>query len=194
MEIFWLILIIFAVVSRAKKKEQEAQKKAQASRNAQAAWQENQPGRQPMRFPEDGSRQTQPRPSTAPVSQPVRQQRPTRPPVPAQRTAAAAGSRMTVPAAAENRAAPQARVAATQQSTLDHVIQPSSQGGHSHMESSMQGLAPCPPQKPVIRPATKPAEDRPLPLAAGLNFNRDALVNGILYAEILGKPKALRRK
>ncbi|MDD3921388.1 MAG: hypothetical protein PHO41_09485 [Eubacteriales bacterium] len=93
-----------------------------------------------------------------------------------------------------------ANVASTVTSTMlqpkgrRHTLEASSVTGHAHAETSMTGLesdADCP---------TEPADAVRAGNAASytfgaraLSFDRDAVVNGILYAEILGKPKALRR-
>lgn len=76
-----------------------------------------------------------------------------------------------------------------------HVVEPSFYGGHAHEENSMAG-----PGKDCeivdIRP--QPAEERitssvsPAQPPIRLDFGPDQVVNGLLYAEILGKPKALR--
>lgn len=78
-----------------------------------------------------------------------------------------------------------------------HVLEASSISGHAHTESSMTGRpAPCPPPKaaPVVAAAS------PIPEHAGVNigkmrlrFDGDSVAAGLLYGEILGKPKALRR-
>ena len=76
-----------------------------------------------------------------------------------------------------------------------HVVTSTLEGGHTHTESSMTGEEACPPPKPVKQPpktekTPAPAGDK-VPL---LNFQPDSVLRGVLYAEILGRPKALQRK
>ena len=77
-----------------------------------------------------------------------------------------------------------------------HVVQPFTEGSHSHVESSMAGDITCPPSLPR-RPA---ASRQPVPAASSartaynLAFDRTSLLQGLLYGEILGKPRALRRR
>lgn len=79
-------------------------------------------------------------------------------------------------------------------SSVIHVVRPFTESGHSHTESSLTGNLPCP-QPPPAPPAAPYA----LPGAAhatarlGLRLDRAGARQGILYAEILGKPKALRQ-
>ena len=75
-----------------------------------------------------------------------------------------------------------------------HVVQSTLEGGHTHTESSMSGEEACPPPKPV--PAKQPAPGKAPAENTGalLNFQTNSVLQGVLYAEILGKPKALQRK
>ncbi len=96
-----------------------------------------------------------------------------------------------------------------------HVVRPSLDGGHAHSESSMTGFETCPPnaEKPLAErladfKAAKravartiqatPASDAPTVQqfdepAYPFSWDPAAVRNGLIYAEILGKPKALRR-
>lgn len=78
--------------------------------------------------------------------------------------------------------------------TRMHVVQPFTESNHSHGESSMTGFTPCPPQKPerFSSDEKKPAPSPALPY--GLAFNRQSALQGLIYAEILGKPKALSKQ
>lgn len=69
------------------------------------------------------------------------------------------------------------------------VVKATSEGGHSHQETSMTGDRKCPPPE---------ADQTKLPIAVNvggfhLEFESTSVKQGILYSEILGKPKALRR-
>ncbi len=75
-----------------------------------------------------------------------------------------------------------------------HVVQSTLEGGHTHTESSMTGEEACPPPKTV---AQKQPETGSHAVDTGanalLNFQTNSVLQGVLYAEILGKPKALQR-
>lgn len=71
-----------------------------------------------------------------------------------------------------------------------HVVAPSFYTGHAHEEGSLtgEGIA-C---TTVVRrqaPAEAPAAPEK---KLELDFDGDSVIKGLLYAEILGKPKALR--
>lgn len=77
-------------------------------------------------------------------------------------------------------------------SSIAHVVKPLTEGGHGHEESSITGVVPCPPLPPPSEPSAK-ADAVPPALSLSLPLNRAAARRGILYAEILGKPRALQR-
>ena len=66
------------------------------------------------------------------------------------------------------------------------------EGGHTHTESSMTGEEACPPPK-VVAVHQPEAEKKPAATGALLDFQPNSVLQGVLYAEILGKPKALQR-
>ena len=73
-----------------------------------------------------------------------------------------------------------------------HVVTSTLEGGHTHTESSMTGEESCPPPKMA---AVK--ESQPEPVAAAtvgglLSFQPNSVLQGVLFAEILGKPKSQR--
>ena len=75
-----------------------------------------------------------------------------------------------------------------------HVVTSTLEGGHTHTESSMTGEEACPPPKAA---APKPVEkgEKAVPaVGALLDFQTNSVLRGVLYAEILGKPKALQRE
>lgn len=81
-------------------------------------------------------------------------------------------------------------------SVTQHVVKPLTESTHRHVESSMTGIEEChepavpqPHERDAYARGTEQAE-----LPYGLVFNRDAVTQGVLYAEILGKPKALRKR
>ena len=76
-----------------------------------------------------------------------------------------------------------------------HVVTSTLEGGHTHTESSMTGEEACPPpkavkQQPKVEKTPAPYGEK-MPL---LSFQPNSVLQGVLYAEILGKPKALQRK
>ena len=74
-----------------------------------------------------------------------------------------------------------------------HVVTSTLEGGHTHTESSMTGEEACPPPKAAPK---QPEAEKPHGESVGalLSFTPDSVVQGILFSEILGKPKGLQRK
>lgn len=72
-----------------------------------------------------------------------------------------------------------------------HVVTSTLEGGHTHTESSMTGEETCPPPK-----ASAVKEPQAEPAAAGvgglLSFQPNSVLQGVLFSEILGKPKSQR--
>ena len=73
-----------------------------------------------------------------------------------------------------------------------HVVTSTIEGGHTHTESSMTGEESCPPPK-----AAAVREPQAEPVAATnvgglLSFQPDSVLQGVLFSEILGKPKSQR--
>lgn len=73
-----------------------------------------------------------------------------------------------------------------------HVVEATSLGGHTHVESSITGIQEdCPATTPVTaRVPKEPAVSRQ---QAAFHFDPAQMRNAVLYSEILGKPKALRK-
>lgn len=69
-----------------------------------------------------------------------------------------------------------------------HTVRPFTEGDHSHTESSMTGDVPCPPAAAGAASRVN-ASAHP---ALGLRFDPAGVRQGIIYAEILGKPRAMR--
>ena len=75
-----------------------------------------------------------------------------------------------------------------------HVVTSTLEGGHTHTESSLTGEETCPPHKVATqKQATQKAPVSDPRIGALLNFQPNSVLQGVLYAEILGKPKALQR-
>ena len=78
---------------------------------------------------------------------------------------------------------------------LRHVVKPVTESDHSHTEGGVAGAEPC------YEGYEQPDEDayeiststRALPHGLTL-IGREALIRGVLYSEIIGKPKALQRR
>lgn len=76
-----------------------------------------------------------------------------------------------------------------------HVVQPFTEGKHQHTESSMTGAMACPPVRESRRSEAKAAATVPAYSQTvgqyNLSFDRNSLIAGFLYGEILGKPRSL---
>ena len=115
---------------------------------------------------------------------PVATSRPVSQPAPAKPTVAPSVTSRTVPATAKKQEEHSDHVHSK------HVVAPSFYTGHAHEESSMTGSGlTCAPVE--VRKAPEKAPDVPSKKLE-LDFDGDSVLKGLLYAEILGKPKALR--
>lgn len=76
-----------------------------------------------------------------------------------------------------------------------HVVQPFTEGNHQHTESSLTGAVACPPVRESRRSEAKAAATVPAYSQTvgqyNLSFDRNSLIAGFLYGEILGKPRSL---
>ncbi len=199
--LFILVAVFWVVISIAgnKKKQQakaEAEKRAaEAARQAQSAAPPPQrpqtvyspyyPDAQPQR-PVQQPQRPVPRQSAA---QPARA---AQAPVQPARTAQEPRMQQTV------QTAPQSRMQASPTSTLTeirqtqrHTLAPSGKGGHAHQETSLTGFEPeCGPESAAAEPEAEREAYAGMPV---FSWQPNAVLNGMLYAEILGKPKALRQ-
>ena len=175
---FILLIVLVGIITSitSKKRKEEMKKKA-----------EQRPGYPPQHSPYAPSKST-----TA-----NRQQKPVSPAAPNKKPTPGVDSKWPWPTAAQKaqgktKPAPSGNYGGTPRYT--HVVTSTLEGGHTHTESSLTGEESCPPPKPA---AQKPAaaaqtpDANPSPL---LNLQSNAVLQGVLYAEILGKPKALQRK
>ena len=173
-----LLIVLVGIITSitSKKRKEEMKKKA-----------EQRPGYPPQHSPYAPSKST-----TA-----NQQQKPVSPAAPNKKPTPGVDSKWPWPTAAERaqgktKPAPSGNYGGTPRYT--HVVTSTLEGGHTHTESSLTGEESCPPPKPA---AQKPAaaaqtpDANPSPL---LNLQSNAVLQGVLYAEILGKPKALQRK
>lgn len=78
---------------------------------------------------------------------------------------------------------------------LRHVVAPMTESSHSHTESSITGgEPPCEEDYGAPHEGAYELNRMPAVLPYGITLKgRRALIEGVLYSEILGKPKALRR-
>ena len=74
-----------------------------------------------------------------------------------------------------------------------HVVTSTLEGGHTHTESSMTGEEDCPPPLANV-PKAQQTSEAPATQEGLLSFQPNGVLQGVLYAEILGKPKALQRQ
>lgn len=90
----------------------------------------------------------------------------------------------------EQRSAQKTRQAPGPSFGSTHTVAPSFETGHYHAETSMTGFEECP-----AEPSGKQPPSAPVVAVAphiNLQFGEAEMVKGMIYAEILGKPKALR--
>ena len=175
---FILLIVLVGIITSitSKKRKEEMKKKA-----------EQRPGYPPQHSPYAPSKSTTANRQHKPVSPAAPNKKPT-PGVDSKwpwPTAAQKAQGKTKPAASGN-------YSGTPRYT--HVVTSTLEGGHTHTESSMTGEESCPPPKPAPQ---KPAAVTTTPEAnsgALLNLQTNSVLQGVLYAEILGKPKALQRK
>ena len=95
---------------------------------------------------------------------------------------------------AQNKAKPTQSASYAGTPRYTHVVMSTLEGGHTHTESSMTGEETCP--SPVMTASKQHQEIEPRPAVntkIPLSFQPNGVLQGVLYAEILGKPKSLRR-
>ncbi len=173
-----LLIVLVGIITSitSKKRKEEMKKKA-----------EQRPGYPPQHSPYAPSKSM-----TA-----NRQQKPVSPAAPNKKPTPGVDSKWPWPTAAQKaqgKTKPAASGNYSGTPRYTHVVTSTLEGGHTHTESSMTGEESCPPPKPVPQ---KPAAVTTTPEAnsgALLNLQTNSVLQGVLYAEILGKPKALQRK
>ncbi len=173
-----LLIVLVGIITSitSKKRKEEMKKKA-----------EQRPGYPPHHSPYAPSKSTTANQQKKPVS----------PAAPNKKPTPGVDSKWPWPTAAQKaqgktKPAPSGNYGGTPRYT--HVVTSTLEGGHTHTESSMTGEESCPPPKPAPQ---KPAAVTTTPEAnsgALLNLQTNSVLQGVLYAEILGKPKALQRK
>ncbi len=78
--------------------------------------------------------------------------------------------------------------------TVSHTVKPLTESEHTHLESSITGIEECDEYiQPSFEASDTDIEPVKTPAPPVLKFDAQNAAAGILYAEILGKPKALRR-
>ena len=171
-----LLIVLVGIITSitSKKRKEEMKKKA-----------EQRPGYPPQHSPYAPSKST-----TA-----NRQQKPVSPAAPNKKPTPGVDSKWPWPTAAQKaqgktKPAPSGNYGGTPRYT--HVVTSTLEGGHTHTESSMTGEESCPPPKESV--AKEPqAEQVAAPAAGGLlSFQPNSVLQGVLFAEILGKPKSQR--
>lgn len=87
-----------------------------------------------------------------------------------------------------------APVTASVKSTMTHVVKPVTESSHHHEESSISGIEPpCAPEPEDINSEDAYAMNEGVKARYSFGFDRSSVVNGLIFSEILAKPKALRR-
>ena len=204
--IFILLAIAVFVLNIVGKKKQAEQKKAQEAAKRRAAEQAAEAGGRPMQRAERGPLTTpQPTVRTSayspdqPPDRPARQrQQP--PPQPRQTyrqpqpQRSAADPRFFDDTAAPTRPAPrrygEGESGYGNAPAAAHTVRPLTETSHRHMETSATGIVECDPADVAANVATV-TRDTP-EHSIGLALDVDSMAAAVLYAEILGKPKALR--
>ncbi len=77
-------------------------------------------------------------------------------------------------------------VSASVKSRVSHTVRPVTESAHAHEETSITGIMPDCPDETIEEKAVS------APKAPLLRFDHEAVVSGLIYSEILGRPKALR--
>lgn len=177
-----LLIVLAGIISSiaSKKRKEEMKKKA-----------EQRPGYPPQHSPYAPSKST-----TA-----NRQQKPVSPAAPNKKPTPGVDSKWPWPTAAE-KAQGKNKPAAGNKSVgsyggtprYTHVVTSTLEGGHTHTESSMTGEESCPPPKAAAQNMAAAVQTPQVDSGALLSFAANDVLRGVLYAEILGKPKALQRK
>ena len=199
MDFFLIILGILWVAVAASNKQKRKQAQAEAARrNAQmaaemeaaAAPEAEPPVQQTGRFDPYTGRmvaQEAPAPAAPVAQQPVFQQS-------RGQIAASFGESVLQAPQTRTRAAMTAQVHASNESR--HTLEASSLTGHSHVESSLTGLAAdCPPESQLRRSAgATVAACVDSGASIPFEWNASEVARGLILSEILGKPKALQRR
>lgn len=76
--------------------------------------------------------------------------------------------------------------------SVSHTVKPLTESEHAHTESSITGIEECENEYTVSEVERTDTTDVP-EAQLNLKFGAENAALGILYSEILGKPKALRR-
>ena len=169
-----LVAVIGLVASIASKKKAKAQKQAAAQRR-EAVDPKAAPGAAPRTSPAKAPSSPSKFPTAGPSKFPTSANRQT--------------------AAAQK---PQSRAAAPNYGgtpRYTHVVTSTLEGGHSHTESSMTGEESCPPPK-AVPVQQQPQAQRTSDAGMGdlISFDPHSVLEGVVFAEILGKPRSLQRK
>ena len=179
---FILLIVLVGIITSitSKKRKEEMKKKA-----------EQRPGYPPQHSP-SGQTTTSARSATT-----SRQTKSPSPVAPKKKPTPGVDSKWPWPTAAERaqgktKPAPSGNYGGTPRYT--HVVTSTLEGGHTHTESSMTGEESCPPPKAAAQNMAAAVQTPQADSGALLSFAANDVLRGVLYAEILGKPKALQRK
>jgi len=194
----WIIILIvvISIISKSSKKKQQEKQAAErkAAREVQTMEQDPTPRPVPQgrsaRFPDEfeGPKpQTPPRPKQVTMAETAKRNNPIQAEIEARRRALQ--QTMMPP---QKKAVPPLQKAPID-TTITHVVKPVTESAHAHTESSMGGGEPGPPKAAPVLPISVRGNTEPKIHLPKLGFTRDEVVKGLLYAEILGKPKALRK-
>ena len=179
MDSIWVLIVVIGILtSIASKKRKAAEKKAQQQFPL--------PSRNP------------PNAKPAAPSKPVAASRQATPSAaPGKTSSRGVDSKWPWPTAeerAQNKTKPAAGGSYSGTPRYTHVVTSTLEGGHTHTESSMTGEESCPPPKSDMKKPLETGKNRAVQEGAPLlSFQTNSVLQGVLYSEILGKPKARKR-
>lgn len=76
-----------------------------------------------------------------------------------------------------------------------HIVAPSRESGHTHTETSITGVSDCAPDSMPLEFEHEDAYSHERSTRGGLKLDvsKNAVLQGVIFSEIIGKPRALRR-
>lgn len=76
-----------------------------------------------------------------------------------------------------------------------HIVTPSRETGHAHAETSITGVSDCPPDAQPLEFEHEDAYSHERRAGEGfkLDISKNAVLQGVIFSEVLGKPRALKR-
>ncbi len=195
--IIWIASSAVNKKKRQQAKEEAARRQAQEIESSPGSVPESAPAPQPWAVPVQSSKPSEALfdPYYSGSMAPSASEPPRRAAAVSQRKVAVAGSTLTEGPQASSRKALEAQV--LQPVGRRHTLEASSISGHAHMESSLTGFAnDCPPASSMSSAKAQPVPVQACATEGSAPFNWDVrnVTQGLVLAEILGKPKAFQNR